>query len=180
MNVDDLLRSWPVEALRQLGSPASRVEVARWVWTHHEATLRSSDELLYTWQLELRARTESLIGEGVIRTIGADHLALTDPAARARHRTGWLIEEIEATVRAYLRLLIAENGGAAASRPQVIAELLDATDRSVDQLEPLLCNVSAVVQEHGFQPLAQYRPRSNVPRGVRDAVADELTRLDLG
>lgn len=161
MDFDPALRPWLREALQQLGSSAAAVDVARWVWAHHEADLRAAGDLFYTWQVELRACAEAMATE----------------AAQAPRTEGWDGTELEAAVQAYLALLIAENGGAPARRSQVVADLIATTRRNTAQVEALLCNISAVIQEHGLIPLSHYRPRSNVPLGVRPAVAAALAAL---
>ena len=48
------LMDWTEEALTQLGGEGSVVEVCRVVWDRHEGDLRSSDDLFYTWQYDIR------------------------------------------------------------------------------------------------------------------------------
>jgi hypothetical protein len=54
MSTRDELQPWVVDALRANGGQATITEVARYVWQHHERDLKSSDDLLYKWQYELR------------------------------------------------------------------------------------------------------------------------------
>ena len=42
-----------VEALKALGGSGTIVDVAREIWIHHEAELRSSGDLFFTWQYDI-------------------------------------------------------------------------------------------------------------------------------
>jgi len=48
------LMEWVVEALRSMGGRGSLLEVTKLVWERHEADLRDSGDLFYTWQYDLR------------------------------------------------------------------------------------------------------------------------------
>jgi hypothetical protein len=48
------IRGWVIQALRANGGRAKVVEVARHIWDHHEAELRSSGDLFLTWQYDMR------------------------------------------------------------------------------------------------------------------------------
>jgi hypothetical protein len=48
------LDEWVIGALRELGGSASLVDICRLIWRDHESTLRSSGDLLYTWQYDVR------------------------------------------------------------------------------------------------------------------------------
>jgi hypothetical protein len=48
------LDGWVLEALKELGGSASLVAVCRLIWRDHEAELRRSGDLLYTWQYDTR------------------------------------------------------------------------------------------------------------------------------
>lgn len=50
---NDLCR-WVVDAIRAKGGTAAIVEVAEEIWANHEADLRLSDRLFYTWQYDMR------------------------------------------------------------------------------------------------------------------------------
>lgn len=176
MTTDPRLTSWITEALRQQGSRASGLAIARWVWSTHESALRDSGDLLYTWQLDLQACAEAMLTQGALALDANGDWSLADGAVAPRRR-GWTEPEIAQAVQGYLALLIAEGGGAPARRTQVVADLVAATGRSTEQVEAMLCNISAVVQEHDLAPLAHYRPRSNVPVGVRPAVAAALATI---
>jgi hypothetical protein len=54
MSTRDELQPWIVDALQNHGGQAPITDVARHVWLHHEPELRSSDDLFYKWQYELR------------------------------------------------------------------------------------------------------------------------------
>lgn len=48
------LQTWIRSALVALGGRARLVEVARQIWKDHEAELRGSDNLFFTWQYDMR------------------------------------------------------------------------------------------------------------------------------
>lgn len=54
MATKDDLQDWVTDALRSLGGGARLVEVAKHIWLHHEAELRSSGNLFFTWQYDMR------------------------------------------------------------------------------------------------------------------------------
>lgn len=48
------LKSWILEALDDSGGSATIIQVAKHIWSKHEAELRSSGDLFYTWQYDMR------------------------------------------------------------------------------------------------------------------------------
>jgi len=48
------LGDWVVEALRAHGGSARIPEICSHVWSSHEAELRSSADLFFTWQYDIR------------------------------------------------------------------------------------------------------------------------------
>ena len=48
------LQRWLIEALSALDGVAHHVRIAEHVWRNHEAELRASGDLFYTWQYDLR------------------------------------------------------------------------------------------------------------------------------
>jgi hypothetical protein len=54
------LESWIAEALRELGGQGSVVDVCRVVWQRHEDDLRSSGDLFFTWQYDIRWAAQKL------------------------------------------------------------------------------------------------------------------------
>ena len=48
------LVDWLYKALKDLDGSASIPEVCKYVWEHHEAELRNSGNLFYTWQDDIR------------------------------------------------------------------------------------------------------------------------------
>jgi len=69
MASNDDLKSWVLEALDDLGpSPVARI--AQNLWEHHEAELRLSGDLFYTWQYAMRWAGQVLQKEGKIQKNG--------------------------------------------------------------------------------------------------------------
>lgn len=77
------LQRWVVEALDHHGGRAHLVDVARHIWLHHEAELRESGDLFYTWQYDMRWAAQKLRDRGVLQkmygTKGDGRWALSKP-----------------------------------------------------------------------------------------------------
>ncbi|GAB1478587.1 hypothetical protein MASR2M74_11340 [Paracoccaceae bacterium] len=53
-----------LSALKGLGGEATLVEVAKAIWAMHEAELRGSGDIFYTWQYDMRWAGQSLRDQG--------------------------------------------------------------------------------------------------------------------
>lgn len=60
----DKLQGWVVEALEELGGHGTALEVSRVIWKRHEADLRQSGDLFFTWQYDIRWAAQKLRGSG--------------------------------------------------------------------------------------------------------------------
>ena len=60
------LKAWVVEALRQLDGAGSIVQVCQRVWQMHEAELRASGDLFFTWQYDIRWAAQYLRNVGLL------------------------------------------------------------------------------------------------------------------
>lgn len=69
MAMKERLEAWVVEALRSSLGSAKLVTIAKHIWKHHEAELRSSGDLLYTWQYDMRWAANVLRRKGVLRAV---------------------------------------------------------------------------------------------------------------
>lgn len=58
------LADWIIDALRARGGSASVVEVCREIWQRHDSELRSSGDLFYTWQYDVRWEAQKLRDSG--------------------------------------------------------------------------------------------------------------------
>ncbi|WP_210416820.1 hypothetical protein [Microcella pacifica] len=65
-------RAFVVEALRALGGSATVLEVTKQVWQVHEADLRHSGDLFYTWQYDIRWAAQYLRNNGYLKTVDRD------------------------------------------------------------------------------------------------------------
>ena len=63
MATRDDLKTWVLEALRFHGGQASIIDVAKHIWNNHEAELRTSGDLFYCWQYDMRWAANSLRSE---------------------------------------------------------------------------------------------------------------------
>jgi hypothetical protein len=61
------LQAWVEDALGFLGGSGTVVEVARVIWDRHEAELRDSGDLFYTWQYDMRWAAQALRDTGRAR-----------------------------------------------------------------------------------------------------------------
>jgi hypothetical protein len=61
------LTDWVVASLYRLGGSAALVEVARDIWHHHESELRSTGDLFYTWQYDMRWSANFLRRKGTMK-----------------------------------------------------------------------------------------------------------------
>ena len=48
------LQEWVIRALKAQGGSGTIVEVARHLWANHEAELKNSGDMFYTWQYDMR------------------------------------------------------------------------------------------------------------------------------
>lgn len=63
------LGPWLLDALEIMDGAAHHVRVAEHIWTNHEAELKVSGDLLYTWQYDLRWTAQSLRAAGTLLPI---------------------------------------------------------------------------------------------------------------
>jgi hypothetical protein len=54
MNNKENLQEWVLEALIDLNGIGRIVDVAKHIWEHHENDLKSSEDMFYTWQYDMR------------------------------------------------------------------------------------------------------------------------------
>lgn len=48
------LPDWVEDAIRELGGRSTLIQVSKQIWSRHEAELRSSGDLFFTWQYDMR------------------------------------------------------------------------------------------------------------------------------
>ena len=61
------LETWLTEALKALGGSGRIAGICKHVWEAHEAELRDSGELFYTWQYDVRWAAQRLRNAGVLK-----------------------------------------------------------------------------------------------------------------
>ena len=54
------LQEWVVEALQALSREAHLAKIAEHIWINHEADLRESGDLFFTWQYDMRWQAQNL------------------------------------------------------------------------------------------------------------------------
>jgi hypothetical protein len=60
------LMNWIADALRDAGGGAKIAEVAKRIWSQHEKELRTSGDLFYTWQYDMRWAAKKLRDQGIL------------------------------------------------------------------------------------------------------------------
>jgi len=63
------LEDWVIQALHALDGEAHLVRVAEHIWTNHEADLRASGDLFYTWQYDMRWAAQNLQKAGKLQKL---------------------------------------------------------------------------------------------------------------
>ena len=66
------LMDWVVESLESLGGSGQVVDVSREIWQRHEADLRGSGDLFYTWQYDIRWAAQKLRDAGTLVAVHGD------------------------------------------------------------------------------------------------------------
>lgn len=67
MSKQDQLADWIVEALEVLNGRASVVDVAKKIWERHSGDLKSSGDLFFTWQYDMRWSATRLRCKGILK-----------------------------------------------------------------------------------------------------------------
>lgn len=80
------LKGWVLEALQQLGGSGTIVQVCQRVWKMHEAELRASGDLFYTWQYDIRWAAQYLRNEKYLKAVNGDRRSQWELA-----ETGWVV-----------------------------------------------------------------------------------------
>ena len=80
---EDLL-DWVQEAVLAIGKNATRVQVAKHIWSNHVTELRESGDLFFTWQYDMRWAAERLRRSGEI-----PENAVTPQGVRVSRVTGF-------------------------------------------------------------------------------------------
>ncbi|MBN9364555.1 MULTISPECIES: hypothetical protein [unclassified Devosia] len=65
------LQQWVLAAVKSNGGKATIVEVSKYIWDTHEGELRSSGDLFYTWQYDMRWAAQELRRAGTFASIPA-------------------------------------------------------------------------------------------------------------
>ena len=171
----ETLKEWVVEALSELGGSGPQIEVAKIVWRRHENDLRQSGDVFYRWQYDLRWAATSLRKEGRLEEnspgkpwrLSSDSALLkpapSELATSVREKPSvWTEEEHREVVAAFARMYRRALVGEDRRRAEEIARAVKHTGRSRSSIERRLCNISAVMIEHGQQPLTGFAPLSHV------------------
>lgn len=69
MATRDDMKDWIIHCLKERGGSGWPREVSKYVWENHEAELRRSGDLLYTWQYDIRWGAQQLRNSGVLKPV---------------------------------------------------------------------------------------------------------------
>lgn len=69
MTTRDDIMDWIIISLKSRGGKGMPKEVAKYIWDNYEAELRSSGDLLYTWQYDARWAAQKLRNTGVLKPV---------------------------------------------------------------------------------------------------------------
>ncbi len=61
------LQDWVHQALKASGGRGSIVDIAKHIWSNHEADLKRSGNLFFTWQYDMRWAGNVLRRKGIMR-----------------------------------------------------------------------------------------------------------------
>ena len=67
-NKEDL-QKWVLTALKSLNGSGGIVDVARVIWRDHETELRSSGDLFFTWQYDMRWAANQLRRKRIMKSV---------------------------------------------------------------------------------------------------------------
>lgn len=67
MATKESLKGWVIEALVAQGGSASIVEICKHIWQFHEQEIKNSEDLLYTWQYDMRWAGQKLRDSGILQ-----------------------------------------------------------------------------------------------------------------
>ncbi len=65
---DDMM-PWVVKCLESHGGKAWPKDVAKYIWENYESQLRSSGNMLYTWQYDVRWAAQTLRNNGTLKPV---------------------------------------------------------------------------------------------------------------
>ena len=69
----DDLKTWVLEALRDLGGSGRIAKICQHIWENHEQELQASGDLLYTWQYAMRWAGQELQKENKLSKAGKNY-----------------------------------------------------------------------------------------------------------
>ena len=64
------LPEWVFDALTRLNGKGTIAQICKDIWVNHEAELRASGDLFYTWQYDMRWASQLLRDQGKLRKYG--------------------------------------------------------------------------------------------------------------
>ncbi len=68
MTAKDDLQDYVTQALVSLGGSGSLLDVAKIIWSDHEADLQRSGDIFYTWQYDMRWAATNLRKAGIVKS----------------------------------------------------------------------------------------------------------------
>jgi len=65
----ETMMPWIIDCLKSRGGSGWPKEVAKHVWENHELEIKTSGDILYTWQYDLRWAAQKLRDEGTLKAV---------------------------------------------------------------------------------------------------------------
>lgn len=69
MNKREDLKDLVIDALNAKGGSATIIEVCKYIWKNHENDLKTSGDLFYTWQYDVRWAAQALRNNGILKPV---------------------------------------------------------------------------------------------------------------
>ncbi|MBC7137334.1 MAG: hypothetical protein H5U17_01090 [Defluviimonas sp.] len=66
MVTKDDLKHWVAEAVSEAGGESRVIDIAKWIWLHHESDLRKSGDMFFKWQYDMRWAGQALVQDGTL------------------------------------------------------------------------------------------------------------------
>ncbi|MGE4500361.1 hypothetical protein [Hydrogenovibrio thermophilus] len=63
------MKKWIIEGLKANNGKGWPKEISKYIWENYEAQLKSSGDLLYTWQYDVRWAAQKLRYEGILKPV---------------------------------------------------------------------------------------------------------------
>lgn len=63
------MQSWIIACLKSRGGSGWPREVSKYVWENYKSEIQASENLLYTWQYDIRWAAQKLRNSGILKSV---------------------------------------------------------------------------------------------------------------